>query len=277
MTKKRHLSSSVIVSSTINSTTFLQKAEALALKLGLEFIAHADKSESDLLLCYTHDGLKLLHRDHLHRPDRYLLFVDFVHGPQGYRLARNRTIKQPLAKAVGIKPGCRPNIFDATAGLGGDSFVFASLGCTVVLAERNPVISALLEDGMQRASLDTRTMDIITKKMTLIAHDSREYLQGKQETFETIYLDPMYPHRNSSALSKQSMRTVRKLVGDDDDSSDLIEASLGSGASRIVVKRPKVASPLTSSTPDHVIKMKSSRFDIYFPRSKNTIVTGIKG
>jgi 16S rRNA (guanine1516-N2)-methyltransferase len=35
-------------------------------------------------------------------------------------------------------------------GLGKDAFVLASLGCRVTLVERNPVVHALLRDGLDR-------------------------------------------------------------------------------------------------------------------------------
>ena len=51
-------------------------------------------------------------------------------------------------RAVGIQPGIRPTLLDATAGLGRDAFVLAELGCTLTLIERQPLIAALLEDGL---------------------------------------------------------------------------------------------------------------------------------
>jgi 16S rRNA (guanine1516-N2)-methyltransferase len=47
-----------------------------------------------------------------------------------------------IAKAVGIQPGIRPFVLDATAGLGRDAFVLATLGCEMVLCERQPIIAA---------------------------------------------------------------------------------------------------------------------------------------
>ncbi|GHM54843.1 hypothetical protein ECZU51_35130 [Escherichia coli] len=52
-----------------------------------------------------------------------------------------------MAKAVGIKGDYLPDVVDATAGLGRDAFVLASVGCRVRMLERNPVVAALLDDG----------------------------------------------------------------------------------------------------------------------------------
>lgn len=54
---------------------------------------------------------------------------------------------EAVAKAVGIKGDYLPDVVDATAGLGRDAFVLASVGCRVRMLERNPVVAALLDDG----------------------------------------------------------------------------------------------------------------------------------
>lgn len=256
----------ISVSSTINSDTFLQKAEELAAKHSFTFIPRLELCGTELILCYTETGLKLISNTKQPGRMKTLLFVDFVHGKNGYRLAKNCTIKQPLARAVGIKTGKRPTIFDATAGLGGDSFVLASLGCKVTLSERNPVMFTLLEDGLERARNHQKTSTIVSGNIKLIQQNSQKYLEGATKRFETIYLDPMYPHRESSALGKESMRTIRSIVGDDYDADSLFSRACENATSRVSVKRPKMAPTISQLVPDHVISMKSSRFDIYFPK-----------
>ena len=80
------------------------------------------------------------------------LIVDFVSSSVNYRQNFGGGRKQDIAKAVGIKSGIRPNIIDATAGLGRDGFILASLGSHVTLIERSQIIHDLLADGMRRAS-----------------------------------------------------------------------------------------------------------------------------
>jgi 16S rRNA (guanine1516-N2)-methyltransferase len=254
---------SISVSSTINSTGILQKAVDLAKKLELPFVAQIAACSSDFILAYTPEGLQLLQPSRGAKDLHPLLFVDFVHGKNGYRLAKDCTIKQPLARAVGIKPGFRPSVLEGTGGLGGDAFVLASLGCQVTMCERSPILAALLEDGLTRAAHEKKTAFIIEQRLQLVVGDTRTYLQQCREVFTTIYLDPMYPHRQDSALNRQSMRTIRALVGDDQDSGELLEIAIAQAANRVVVKRPRLASPLAIHIPSHVISMKNSRFDIY--------------
>ena len=71
--------------------------------------------------------------------------VDFLTGALAHRLRYGGGRGQPLARAVGMKAGVSPSIWDATAGLGRDALVLASLGSRVTLCERAPVLAALLD------------------------------------------------------------------------------------------------------------------------------------
>lgn len=263
MPKSTYLQLKTSVSSTIKSTTFLQKAEDLSIKLELSYYQSPALAGTEFILCYTERGLELLSYDANKKKHNSLLFVDFINGKDGYRRIKNATIKQPLAKAAGIKPGIRPTVFDATAGLGGDAFVLATLGCCVTMCERNPVIAALLEDGLARALSHPETKDIAQNYICLIKASSLSAKNNPSQRFDTVYLDPMYPHDEKSALNKISMRVIRSLVGDDDDSYQLMHIAKLKAKKRIVVKRPRLAPPLTEDKISYQVKMKSSRFDIY--------------
>ncbi|GAB6191782.1 class I SAM-dependent methyltransferase [Desulfocastanea catecholica] len=254
--------SSISVSSTIDSPTILQKVIELAAKLNLPCSSTLAHRSTEFVLAYTHEGLQLLHMPPDTQKSVCLLFVDFVHGKNGYRLAQNCTSKQPIARAAGIKPGFRPTILDGTAGLGADAFVLASLACRVTMCERSPIIGALLEDGLRRAAGEEKTAGIV-ERLDLVQEDTREYLENTTETFHTIFLDPMYPHRNQSSLNKQTLRVIRSLVGSDPDSAALLEIARERAENRVVVKRPRKAPLLSEVRPSHVILMKNSRFDIY--------------
>ncbi|MFV0437992.1 MAG: class I SAM-dependent methyltransferase [Desulfopila sp.] len=254
---------SVIVCSPSLSTTILQKAQDLAKKLDLPF-GEAQRSSATYLLQLSDSRLDL--RPNPYRPDGHNfspLFVDFLEGDVAYRHARNCTIKQPLARAVGIKGGFRPTLFDATAGLGKDSFVLACLGCTVSMHERSPIVAALLADGLARALADTRTAAAVGNRLRLIQGDARLHLQLELAPPYTVYLDPMYPHTGKSALNKKEMRMIRDIVGDDTDGADLLTIALRYAGTRVVVKRPKGAQFLGDRAPTHQITMKNSRFDVY--------------
>lgn len=252
---------SLSVLPSIISPDLEQRARHLAHSLGIQFAA--SNITTDYSLTYTEQGLALLTINKKGEFADTLLHIDFIHGKNGFRHANDCTTKQPLAKAVGIKPGFRPTIFDATAGLGGDGFVLACLGCKVTLCERSPILHSLLEDALKRAQVDFTLQNIIDKNTTLFFGNAADALSKSTISYHTIYMDPMYPHRTKSALNKKEMRVIRTLVGDDDDSALLLGIALEQAEKRVVVKRPKGAPLIGGLTPSHEIKMKNSRFDVY--------------
>ncbi|SBT05244.1 Ribosomal RNA small subunit methyltransferase J [Candidatus Propionivibrio aalborgensis] len=193
--------------------------------------------------------------------------IDFIAGAIAHRRLYGGGNGQMIAKAVGIQPGVRPVVVDATAGLGRDAFVLARLGCAMSLIERQPLIYALLEDGMQRALADP-VVGAIVAQMRLIGGNAIDVLRTwKSEPPQVIYLDPMFPHRDKSSLVKKEMRLFRPLAGDDDDAPVLLDVALALASHRVVVKRPRKAPAIAGEPPGYVLEGKSSRFDIYPKKS----------
>ncbi len=254
---------SLAVTCSLKDVTLQAKARSLAQSLQLRQADSGDSQDQyQFLLVYTDKGLELQTLNP--ETGRYTtaLTTDYVSGSAQYRRLHGGGIQQPLARAAGLKPGWRPTIIDATAGLGIDGFILASLGCEVTLIERSPVMGALLNDGLQRAANHLTTCELVTQKLRLLIGNAREIISNLAERPATIYLDPMYPDRHTSALNKQEMRIIRLLVGDDGDAADLLTTALAIATNRVVVKRPKGAPELIAG-PSHIIKMKNSRFDVY--------------
>jgi 16S rRNA (guanine1516-N2)-methyltransferase len=194
----------------------------------------------------------------LHRSLR----CDFVGGAVQHRLRFGGGRGQDLPKAAGFKPGINPHIIDATAGLGRDAFLLASLGATVTMIERSTEMHALLHDGMARA-LDAGgvTAEIISR-MKLIHGDAIQLLPGLSA--KIVLVDPMHPPRNKSALVKAEMRQIRAIVGIDDDQTRLMQTALAHASRRVVLKWPAKAAPLADIPPaSHQIIGKSVRYDVF--------------
>jgi 16S rRNA (guanine1516-N2)-methyltransferase len=236
-------------------------------KLFQRFLADLNPAieESFVFVCTT-TGLELYA---LGAENRVSIKADF-HGPTTtYRRKKGGGKGQMIAKAVGVRSGVHPRILDATAGLGGDGFVLASLGCSVTLLERVPAVRALLKDALVQArayglSRDAELVDVLDR-MTLIEADSLDYLQGlpEEDRPDVVYLDPMFPVRSKSALVKKEMRVFHSLVGIDPDADCLLPAALACAKYRVVVKRPRIAPALKGSVANHVLEGKSNRYDIY--------------
>jgi len=193
--------------------------------------------------------------------------VDFLEGAVAHRRQFGGGSGQMIAKAAGLQPGVRPSVLDATAGLGRDAFVLAQLGCPVTLIERQPLIAALLEDGLQRAHADAEVGAIVAR-MRLLRGDAIEAMRAwAGEAPQVIYLDPMFPHRDKSAQVKKEMRLFRPLAGADDDAPALLAAALALATHRVVVKRPRKAPAIAGAAPGYALEGNSSRFDIYPKKS----------
>lgn len=192
------------------------------------------------------------------------VFVEFVKGALGFRSRHTRHDREPLARAIGLKNAHPLSVLDATAGLGRDAFVLATLGCRVTLIERSPIIAALLRDGLARASLDEATQAVVGR-MRLCVGDAATLMDGltEDECPDVVYLDPMYPQRGKSALVKKEMRLLRALVGEDADAPQLLAAALKVARKRVVVKRPRLAAALPGAAASHSLPGNTTRFDIY--------------
>ncbi|WP_255774904.1 class I SAM-dependent methyltransferase [Halomonas alkalisoli] len=198
------------------------------------------------------------------------LVVDFVAGRAAHRRRFGGGRGQLIARACGLGGGVTPSVVDATAGLGRDAFVLASLGARVLMIERVAAIHALLEDALARACRDAETAEI-ARRLTLLHGDAARNLADLVADSgvapQVVHLDPMFPHREKSALVKKEMRLFRLLAGDDDDAPRLLEAALDVATHRVVVKRPRKAPPIAGPPPRHIIEGKTSRYDLYVHRS----------
>jgi len=258
MTESRYSNIAVAYCDAIDS----ENSKLIAKKYGFDYIGDAASvnkhAQLDFLLQFNQQALELLKLD---EPKLGGIKVDFVEGATAHRRKFGGGRGQDIAKAIGLKHGFTPHILDATAGLGRDAFVLASLGCQVTLMERMPVVAALLDDGLERAKLNSEVGEI-AERMQLVHVSSIEKM-ALAEQVDVVYLDPMYPHREKSAAVKKEMRVFQSLVGEDLDADALLAPALALAKYRVVVKRPSYAPPLNNKKPSTSIKMKKNRFDVY--------------
>lgn len=190
------------------------------------------------------------------------LVCDFTSGAVRHRFLFGGGRGQALPKAVGLKGGKNPTIVDATAGLGGDAFLLASLGAEVILIERSPEMHKLLEDALARASDAGGDVAEVVSRMTLMFGDAKELLPTLNP--DVVLVDPMHPPRKKSALVKSEMRQIRDIVGTDDDAQDLMKVALATATNRVVLKWPRRADPMDGiGAPSHQITGKSTRYDVF--------------
>lgn len=186
------------------------------------------------------------------------LRVDLTLGRTGYRVAPERVRHEKLVRAAGVLPEHGGTVIDATAGLGRDAAILAAAGWRVILLERQPVLHAMLADGLRRAGAQAG-------QMTLVQADANVWLAAATGHAEVVYLDPMFPPREKSAAVKKELAWVQQLapVDSPDGEAALLAAALACARKRVVVKRPLRAPVLAGRTPSHQLTGKTVRFDVY--------------
>ena len=209
------------------------------------------------------------------------LEIDFSSKKLQYRMQKLNKAQEPLLRAVGWKSTERQRVWDLTAGLGRDSALLYFAGLQVLMFERNPVLQTLLQYGLTQLSQPVKQADIgttVEPYLYLMPQDAITFLQNRDSQkmqmsdiaiplADVIYMDPMYPERKKSALVKKELRIIRNLVGADLDNELLLKSALASGASRVVVKRPKGAEFVADLKPSHSVESPNTRFDVYLQHS----------
>nr|WP_317285605.1 class I SAM-dependent methyltransferase [uncultured Parolsenella sp.] len=180
------------------------------------------------------------------------------------RLRPDRLGRELLVKAVRVRGVEEIRVFDATAGLGEDSMLLAAAGFSVTMCEGDPVIAALLADGLRRAADDLELSGIVGR-MSLVEGDSIEILPSLTEAPDVVYLDPMFPARTKSAAVKKKFQLLHRLESPCADEASLMDAALAAHPRKIVVKRPIKAPVLAGVRPSHSISGKAVRYDVIVP------------
>lgn len=216
------------------------------------------------------DGLCLLFSDNklglkdFREPKTGAVIVDFTADAIQYRAKQGSIKNEAIAKAMGLKGNTSLSVIDATAGLGRDAFMLMSLGASMILLERSPVVAALLMDGIHRADNSGQLDADFAQRFRFKPGQASELLsQWPDEKPDAIYLDPMFPHKKKSALVKKEMRLFQQLLGPDADADALLVPALDLAQKRVVVKRPDYAPFLADTPPSMQIKSKKHRFDVY--------------
>ena len=191
-----------------------------------------------------------------------MLKCSFIEGPILHRLKYGKGRGLNLSKAVGMKSNKNREIVDATAGLGHDAFMLASLGANVTLIERSKTMYKLLQEGISEAKSFGGEVSKIISRMDLIFGDSKNIIPNLSP--QIILIDTMYQERKKTALVKSNMRMVREIVGSDPDYLELIDIALINASNRVVIKQPIHAEKINHAKPcSHQILGKTIRYDVY--------------
>ncbi len=238
-------------------------------------LAHATairQPETAVYLRYDEHGLCLCQQG-----EKGVVQVDFASGAAQHR--RTQGGGELIAKAV--QHTARPVVWDATGGLGRDSFVLASLNLAVHTFEQHPAVFALLQDGLHRAA-QSPEIAAIAARITLHQGNAAALMPTLAAQIgrpDVVYLDPMYPERQKSAAVKKEMAYFHALMEQPENERSefrrsqnandaaLFQAARAIAQKRIVVKRPRLGEFLCGEKPAYQYAGKSTRFDVYLPKA----------
>lgn len=235
----------------VDKNANIEKAKKIAERLNIEIITN-NKEKFDILLSMDESGLALV-------SDNMKLYGDFSKSIK--RIKQNNLQKEMLIHAVKIK-GEKENLIaiDATAGLGEDSILLAAYGYNVELYEKNPIISELLKDAMERAEKISELKDIIGR-MKVHNEDSIIAMQNLKYKPDIILLDPMFPERTKSALIKKKFQILHKIENPCSDENEMLSSAIKANPKKLVIKRPLKGEYLAGVKPDYSLKGSSIRYD----------------
>ncbi|KAL6062550.1 Ribosomal RNA small subunit methyltransferase J [Balamuthia mandrillaris] len=240
----------------------------------------------EFLLEVTHKGLRVVHQPGFpQESNKGPVYCDFVKSEAVHRAKYGNCKDSPFHLAI-VPKALRPTqvkVLDATGGLAQDALIAAFLGCQVTVVERNPIVHALIRDGLQRAlahftaleqsqaltSKDKAMLDAL-HRMRLVHADSKSLMPSLPEDQipDVVYIDCMYPapKKKRKSLAKAGMTVARQLVGDDVDAAELFEAAMKVAKHRVVIKRPKWVEENALATT--VYRSPRTRYEVYVPRKQ---------
>jgi 16S rRNA (guanine1516-N2)-methyltransferase len=183
--------------------------------------------------------------------------INFDENKKDYRRKAVQGGQELIVKALAGEMKFK-NVLDLSAGLGIDAVFLSQCGFQVTALERHPVLYFLLCQALEKTSRSDLA------EMRILNFDSKKFLENlpADHFYQVAYFDPMYPDKKKSALPRKEMQIFRRLIGDDQDSKEVLALVLRKNFQRVVVKRPLKAEVLLPGV-IHSFKGTTVRYDLY--------------
>lgn len=240
-----------------DGSEYRKEAECLANHLNVSLYENsAEVPDNMLMLIRNAEGLALSDGDMVLRADLTKMLP---------RLKQSNLQNEMLVKASKLKGESRGlQVIDATAGFGEDSLLLAAAGNYVTLYEYDPVIAALLKDGLRRAAETSELMHIVSR-MRLVEGDSIQAMAEMKDVdrVDVILLDPMFPERQKSASVKKKFQLLQQLESPCSDEDEMLGAAMSARPRKLVIKRPVKGPYLGGKKPEYSYTGKAIRYDCF--------------
>ncbi len=147
-------------------------------------------------------------------------------------------------------------------GWGAMPLCWLRVGCRVRMLERNPVVAALLDDGLARGYADVEIGGWLQERLQLIHASSLTALTDITPRPQVVYLDPMFPHKQKSALVKKRCASFSRWWDRDHADGSTGACTLAGDQTRSSANL-HYAPPLANVATPNAVVTKGHRFDIY--------------
>ncbi|MCB9025836.1 MAG: class I SAM-dependent methyltransferase [Bdellovibrionaceae bacterium] len=215
-------------------------------------------NSSNFVLIRGKDKCVLVSKKH---PEFKPFSIDFTSGNYFNIYKKGLSKKDPLSRALGNKTECI-KVLDLTAGWLKDSWMMLVLGCNVTACEKNKLVYELVQSALKQANNYEPFKEMLSR-LTFLLDDSLEFIEKNNlSDWDVIYLDPMFPGRNKTALSGKEMQILQDLISDEDHGNELLAKVLQKKVKRVIVKRPRHSKDLVKGV-TFCTQGKASRFDVY--------------
>lgn len=141
----------------------------------------------------------------------------------------------PLIGLSDCKPG--DHIIDCTAGMASDSLVFsfaAGESGQIVALESEPVLCALVREGLSRYESGVPEVDAAMRRIRLLCEEHGSYLAGlPDKSADIVYFDPMF---RKPILESSAIGAFRTLANMDALSAEVIEQAKRVARKMVIMK-----------------------------------------
>jgi 16S rRNA (guanine1516-N2)-methyltransferase len=189
----------------------MQAARALALSLGVSYVERGGGSLSHLFQCVHKDEVIIVSKQGWRYED--CSGNRFSFHPNLSTLRVKQLIKggsDSLVSCSGMRPG--DEVLDCTLGMGADaivsSFVVGEMGKVVAL-ESQPVVAAIVRQGLQTYQTDCEPLCQAMRAIEVIEVDYRSYLERcPDQSFDIVLFDPMFRETVTTSTAMQSLKSI---------------------------------------------------------------------
>tara|TARA_B100001113_G_scaffold324269_1_gene295784 strand:+ start:1771 stop:2457 length:687 start_codon:yes stop_codon:yes gene_type:complete len=126
------------------------------------------------------------------------------------------------------------NILDCTGGFARDASIISSLGHQVTLIEKNPIITMLLKEAINKT--DSHEIQNIFNNISIKFGNCLDFIRQTNRTYDYVYFDFMF-NINQSALPSKRDQFLRKLTTNDIEiSKNIIKETMQRMKCKIIIK-----------------------------------------